>query len=112
MNDLNTLVSPKGVNYLNTPADPKGVKIIHPQLAECFEAWLFNDGYQSKLLKHIAVARYFKTGKQSLEINCHGVMNTAAQKRYGVFLKQYLRLGKPMITTLRGQHPSYLKVAA
>ena len=100
------------MKYLNTPIEPEGGKTIHPQMAACFETWLLNDGYQAKLLKHIAVVRYFKTGKPSLEVNCHGVMNIPAQNRYTVFLKQYLRHGKVLITTLRGQHPKVLRVAA
>jgi hypothetical protein len=100
------------MNYLNNSIEPEGGKTIHLQLAGPFEAWLLNDGYQAKYIKHIPIVRYSKTGQQSLEVNGHGVMNAAAQKRYGVFLKQYLRLGKPMIDVLRGQHPSYLKVAA
>lgn len=100
------------MNYLNTSIEPEGGKTIHLQLAGPFETWLLNDGYQAKLIKHIPLVRYSKAGKQTLEVNGIGVMNAAAQKHYSVFLKQYLRLGKPMIDVLRGQHPSFLKVAA
>jgi hypothetical protein len=100
------------MNYLNNSIEPEGGKTIHLQLAGPFEAWLLNDGYQAKYIKHIPLVRYSKTGKQSLEINGHGVMNAAAKSRYNVFLKQYLRQGKALITALRGQQTKILRVAA
>lgn len=100
------------MNYLNTPLEPEGGKTIHLQLAGPFETWLLNDGYQAKFIKHIPLVRYSKAGKQTLEVNGIGIMNAAAKSRYHVFLKQYLRQGKAMITKLRDQSPKVLRVAA
>ena len=100
------------MNYLNTPIEPECGKTIHLQLAGPFETWLLNDGYQAKFIKHIPLVRYSKAGKQTLEVNGIGIMNKAAKSRYHVFLKQYLRQGKAMITKLRDQSPKVLRVAA
>lgn len=91
--------------------EPKGRKFIHFQLAASFENWLLNDGYHGKLIKHSALIRYSKANRPTLEIYSTGKMNEAAQKRYSLFLKQYLRLGKSMITSLKCQSPKILKVA-
>ncbi|OTG64376.1 hypothetical protein B9T25_13120 [Acinetobacter sp. ANC 4470] len=91
--------------------EPKGTSFIHFQLAAAFENWLLNDGYQAKPIKHAAVVRYSMANKETLEIYSTGKMNEAAQKRYSLFLKQYLRLGKSMIASLKGQSPKMLKVA-
>lgn len=50
--------------------------------------------------------------KETLEIDSTGKMNTAAQKRYAIFLKQYLKVGKSLIESLRAQAPKVLRVAA
>ncbi|WP_445344794.1 hypothetical protein [Acinetobacter bohemicus] len=92
--------------------EPKGTKFIHFKLAIAFENWLLNDGYCPKLIKHSALIRFSKTNKPTIEIYSTGKMNEAAQKCYSIFLKQYLRLGKSMIASLKGQSPKMLKVAA
>ena len=98
------------IKYLSP--EPEGTKHIHLQLAGPFEMWLLNDGYQSRLIKHAVLVRYSKATKQTLEIDGTGKMNEAAQKRYAIFLKQYLRVGKSLIESLRAQAPKVLKVAA
>ena len=50
--------------------------------------------------------------KETLEIDGTGKMNAAAQKRYAIFLKQYFKVGKSLIDSLRAQAPKILKVAA
>lgn len=87
-------------------------KHIHFQLAGPFETWILNGGYQAKLIKHAACVRYSMANKETLEIDSTGKMNTAAQKRYAIFLKQYLKVGKSLIESLRAQAPKILKVAA
>lgn len=98
------------MNY--PPIDPKGTKKIHFSLAAPFENWLLNDGYQPKLVKHAALVRYSMTNKETLEIYGTGKMNAAAQKRYSIFLKQYLKIGKSLIVSLHDQAPKVLRVAA
>jgi len=98
------------IKYLTT--EPEGTKHIHFQLAGPFETWILNGGYQAKLIKHAACVRYSMANKETLEIDSTGKMNTAAQKRYAIFLKQYLKVGKSLINSLRAQAPKILKVAA
>jgi len=98
------------MNYLAT--EPEGTKHIHLQLAGPFETWLLNDGYQAKFIKHALCVRYSMTNKETLEIDGTGKMNAAAQKRYAIFLKQYLKVGKSLIESLRAQAPKTLRIAA
>ena len=100
------------MNYLNTPIKPEGGKTIHLQLAGPFETWLLNDGYQAKFIRHVPCVRYSMPNKETLEIDGTGKMNAEAQKRYAIFLKQYLKVGKSLIESLRAQTPKILKVAA
>ena len=92
--------------------EPEDTKYIHFQLAGPFETWILNGGYQAKLIKHAACVRYSMANKETLEIDSTGKMNAAAQKRYAIFLKQYLKVGKSLIESLRAQAPKVLKVAA
>ena len=92
--------------------EPKGTKFIHFKLAIAFENWLLNDGYCPKLIKHSALIRFSKTDRPTIEIYSTGKMNEAAQKRYAIFLKQYLKVGKSLINSLRAQAPKTLRVAA
>ena len=92
--------------------EPEDTKHIHFQLAGPFETWILNGGYQAKFIKHAAIVRYSMANKETLEIDGTGKMNTAAQKRYAIFLKQYLKVGKSLIESLRAQAPKILKVAA
>lgn len=92
--------------------EPEGAKHIHFQMAAPFESWLLNDGYQPKLVKHAALVRYSRSNKETLEIDSTGKMNAAAQKRYAIFLKQYLKVGKSLIESLRAQAPKILRKAA
>ena len=92
--------------------EPEDTKYIHFQLAGPFETWILNGGYQAKLIKHAACVRYSMANKETLEIDSTGKMNTAAQKRYAIFLKQYLKVGKSLINSLRAQAPKVFKVAA
>lgn len=98
------------MNY--PPIEPEGTKHIHSQLAAPFETWILNGGYQAKFIKHAACVRYSMTNKETLEIYGTGKMNAAAQKRYSIFLKQYLKVGKSLIVSLRDQAPKVLRVAA
>lgn len=98
------------IKYLAT--EPEGTKHIHLQLAGPFETWLLNGGYQAKVIKHAACVCYSMKNKETLEIDGTGKMNAAAQKRYAIFLKQYLKVGKSLIESLRAQAPKVLKVAA
>ena len=98
------------MNYLSI--EPEGTKHIHFQLAEPFETWLLNGGYQTKFIRHVPCVRYSMPNKETLEIDGTGKMNAAAQKRYAIFLKQYLKVGKSLIESLRAQTPKILKVAA
>lgn len=98
------------IKYLAT--EPEGTTHIHFQLAGPFETWLLNGGYQAKFIKHAVYVRYSMTNKETLEIDGTGKMNAAAQKRYAIFLKQYLKVGKSLIESLRAQAPKTLKVAA
>lgn len=98
------------MNY--PPIEPKGTKIIHFSLAAPFETWILNGGYQAKFIKHAACVRYSMTNKETLEIDGTGKMNAAAQKRYSIFLKQYLKVGKPLLVSLRAQAPKVLRMAA
>ena len=98
------------IKYLEI--EPEGNKHIHFQLAGPFETWILNGGYQAKLIKHAACVRYSMANKETLEIDSTGKMNTAAQKRYAIFLKQCLKVGKSLIESLRAQAPKILKVAA
>lgn len=98
------------MNYL--AIEPEGTKHIHFQLAGTFETWILNGGYQAKLIKHAACVRYSMANKETLEIDSTGKMNAAAQKRYAIFLKQYLKVGKSLIKSLRAQAPKILRVAA
>lgn len=100
----------KKMNYLEI--EPEGTKHIHFQLAGPFETWILNGGYQAKFIKHAAVVRYSMPNKETLEIDGTGRMNAAAQKRYAIFLKQYLKVGKSLINSLRAQTPRILKAAA
>lgn len=92
--------------------EPKGTKRIHFQLAGPFETWILNGGYQAKFIKHAACVRYSMANKETLQIDSTGKMNEAAQKRYAIFLKQYLKLGKALMASLRAQAPKILRVAA
>lgn len=92
--------------------EPEGTKHIHIQLAGPFETWLLNGGYQAKFIRHVPCVRYSMPNKETLEIDGTGKMNAAAQKRYAIFLKQYLKVGKSLIESLRAQAPKILKVAA
>lgn len=92
--------------------EPEDTKYIHFQLAGPFETWVLNGGYQAKFIKHAAVVRYSMINKETLEIDSTGKMNAAAQKRYAIFLKQYLKVGKSLISSLRAQAPKILRVAA
>ena len=98
------------MNYLSI--EPEGTKHIHFQLAGPFETWLLNGGYQAKFIRHVPCVRYSMPNKETLEIDGTGKMNAAAQKRYAIFLKQYLKVGKSLIESLRAQAPKILKVAA
>lgn len=98
------------MNY--PPIEPKGTKKIHFSLAAPFETWILNGGYQAKFIKHAACVRYSMTNKETLEIDGTGKMNAAAQKRYSIFLKQYLKVGKPLLVSLRAQAPKVLRMAA
>ena len=98
------------MNYLSI--EPEGTKHIHFQLAGLFETWLLNGGYQPKFIRHVPCVRYSMPNKETLEIDGTGKMNAAAQKRYAIFLKQYLKVGKSLIESLRAQAPKILKVAA
>lgn len=98
------------IKYLTT--EPEGTKHIHFQLAGPFETWVLNGGYQAKIIKHAACVRYSMANKETLEIDSTGKMNAAAQKRYAIFLKQYLKVGKSLIASLRAQAPKTLRVAA
>ncbi|MEZ2773443.1 hypothetical protein ACBP83_06350 [Acinetobacter pseudolwoffii] len=98
------------MNY--PPIEPKGTKKIHFSLAAPSENWLLNDGYQPKLVKHAALVRYSKSNKPTLEIDSTGKMSEATQKRYAIFLKQYLKVGKPLLVSLRAQAPKVLRMAA
>lgn len=98
------------MNY--PPIEPKGTRIIHLNLASPFESWLLNDGYKPRLVKHAAVVRYSKLNKPTLEIDSTGKMSEATQKRYAIFLKQYLKFGKPLLVSLRAQAPKVLRMAA
>ncbi|WP_180176716.1 MULTISPECIES: hypothetical protein [unclassified Acinetobacter] len=92
--------------------EPEGTKHIHFQLAGPSETWLLNGGYQTKFIGHVPCVRYSMPNKETLEIDSTGKMNAAAQKRYAIFLKQYLKVGKSLIESLRTQAPKILKVAA
>lgn len=98
------------MNYL--AIEPEETEHIHLQFEGLFETWLLNGGYQAKPIKNAAVVRYTMANKETLEIDGTGKMNTAAQKRYAIFLKQYLKVGKSLIESLRAQAPKILKVAA
>jgi|GEM_PF-1406868 len=98
------------MNYLAT--EPEGTTHIHLQFKGPFETWILNGGYQAKFIKHAAVVRYSMANKETLEIDGTGKMNTAAQKRYAIFLKQYLKVGKSLIESLRAQAPKTLRIAA
>ena len=100
----------KKMNYLEI--EPEGTTHIHLQFEGPFETWLLNGGYQDKTHKHSTCIRYTRTNKETLEIYSTGEMNEAAQKRYAIFLKQYLKVGKSLIESLRAQAPKILKVAA
>lgn len=92
--------------------EPEGTEYIHIQLAAIFETWILNGGYQAKITKDTTCVRYTKTNKETLEIDGTGKMNAAAQKRYAIFLKQYLKVGKSLIESLRAQAPKTLRIAA
>jgi hypothetical protein len=98
------------MNYL--AIEPEGTSLIHSQLAGPFETWILNGGYQAKPIKNSVCVRYSMANKETLEIDGTGKMNAAAQKRYAIFLKQYLKVGKSLIESLRAQAPKILKVAA
>ena len=100
----------KKMNYLEI--EPEGTKHIHFHLAGPFETWILNGAYQAKFIKHAAVVCYSMANKETLEIDSTGKMNAVAQKRYAIFLKQYLKVGKSLIESLRAQAPKILKVAA
>ena len=100
----------KKMNYLEI--EPQGTTHIHLQFEGPFETWLLNGGYQAKVIKHAACVCYSMKNKETLEIDGTGKMNAAAQKRYAIFLKQYLKVGKSLIESLRAQAPKTLRVAA
>lgn len=99
------------MNYLEI--EPEGTKHIHFQLKELFKTWILNGGYQDKTHKHSTCIRYTRTNKETLEIYSTGEMNEAAQKRYAIFLKQYFKVGKSLIVSLRAQAPKMaMRIAA
>ncbi|WP_374663862.1 hypothetical protein [Acinetobacter sp.] len=80
------------------------------QLILAFTMFVANDGYQCVINKIIGEAVFTKANKPGLKIDRLGKMNEAAQKRYELFLRMWLKNGKEFILRLQAQ-AIMLKVA-
>ncbi len=84
--------------------------ICPKQLIPAFTMFVTNDGYQCVINKIIGEAVFTKANKPGLKIDNLGSMNEAAQKRYELFLKLWLKNGKEFVLRLQAQ-AIMLKVA-
>lgn len=91
-------------NYKKIAIEPNLTQaVISPSLAADFDCWILNDGYIGKYLTDRNAVQYSKPKMPNLTVNHFGVMNEACLKRYAVFLKTYLRIGRKFIENLRIQ---------
>ncbi|CAM2994997.1 hypothetical protein [Acinetobacter celticus] len=77
--------------------------ICPEQLIPAFTMFIASDGYQCVIKKIIGEATFTKANKPGLKIDKLGKMNEAAQKRYELFLKLWLKNGKDFVLRLRAQ---------
>ena len=84
--------------------------ICPKHLIPVFTIFNASDGYQCVINKIIGEATFTKANKPGLKIDKLGKMNEAAQKRYELFLKLWLKNGKDFVLRLRAQ-AIMLKVA-
>ena len=84
--------------------------ICPKSLVPAFTMFLASDGYQCVINKIVGEAVFTKANKPGLKIDNAGNMNGAAQKRYELFLKLWLKNGKEFILRLQTQ-ALILKVA-
>lgn len=84
--------------------------ICPKQLIPAFTMFVANDGYQCVINRIIGEAVFTKANKPGLKIDRLGKMNEAAQKRYELFLRMWLKNGKEFVLRLQAQ-AIMLKVA-
>ena len=84
--------------------------ICPKQLIPAFTMFVANDDYQCVINKIIGEATFTKANKPGLRIDRLGNMNEAAQKRFELFLKLWLKNGKEFVLRLQAQ-AIMLKVA-
>ena len=84
--------------------------ICPEQLIPAFTMFIASDGHQCVINKIIGESTFTKANKPGLKIDKLGKMNEAAQKRYELFLKLWLKNGKDFVLRLRAQ-AIMLKVA-
>ena len=84
--------------------------ICPEQLIPAFTMFIASDGYQCVINKIIGESTFTKANKPGLKIDKLGKMNEAAQKRFELFLKLWLKNGKDFVLRLRAQ-AIMLKVA-
>ena len=84
--------------------------ICPKQLIPAFTMFVANDDYQCVINKIIGEATFTKANKPGLKIDRLGNMNEAAQKRFELFLKLWLKNGKEFVLRLQAQ-AIMLKVA-
>ena len=84
--------------------------ICPKQIIPAFTMFVASDGYQCVINKIIGEANFTKANQPSLKIDGLGNMNKAAQKRYELFLRLWLKNGKDFVLRFQAQ-ALMLKVA-